>query len=147
MFWRKVTLLLLNSHCSFFTFINIYTRPTFVPSLKTIGSKLRPLECFKGFSLDESPTSPIGATQLIYELNLYLNITYIYFRFGDNRIKITPSIVNFRAALKAPKTYLKKPIFVIFYKKSFNCIFLFLFSSNAPFLPVLEGFYLKKKCT
>ena len=86
-------LLLLDSLSSFLTIINIYTRPTFVPSQNTIGLKLRSIKCFKGFSLVESPTSPISATQLIYELNLYLYITYIYTKFGDNRIKITPSIV------------------------------------------------------
>ena len=55
-------LLLLNSHSSFLTCINIYTRPTFVPSLDAVGVKLRLLESFNDFSLEESRASPIAAT-------------------------------------------------------------------------------------
>ena len=55
-------LLLLDLNNSFLTLIYIYTRPSFVPSLNIVGLKLRPLECIKGFSLEESPTFPIGAT-------------------------------------------------------------------------------------
>ena len=43
-FWRKVMLLILDSNSLFLTFTNIYIRPTFLPSLDTIGSKLQPLE-------------------------------------------------------------------------------------------------------
>ena len=56
-------LLLLDSDSSFLTtIINIYTRPTFVPSLDTIGAKLWPLEMIIVFSLEESIAAPIGST-------------------------------------------------------------------------------------
>ena len=55
-------LLLLDSHSSFLTLINIYTRPTFAPSLDTIGAKLRLLERITVFSMQESIAAFIGST-------------------------------------------------------------------------------------
>ena len=79
---------------AFLTFINNYTKPTFVQSLDTIGAKLRLLERVIVFSLEDSIAAPIDSTQLIYELNLYLYKTYICTKFGDNWIKITTLIVH-----------------------------------------------------
>ena len=67
-------LLLLDSHSSFSNFINIYTRPTFVPSLDTIRAKLRLLEGIIVF-LEESIAAPILAhlqTQSVSLKNLHL---------------------------------------------------------------------------
>ena len=77
-FFEGVMLLLLDSHSSLLTYINIYTRPIFVPSLYTIRSKLRPLERIVVFSLVEYIATPFDSTQLIFELNLYLYKTYTF---------------------------------------------------------------------
>ena len=62
MFWKKVMPLLLDSHNSFLTLINIYTIPTFVPSLDTVGAKLRLLERVIVISLEDSIAAPIDST-------------------------------------------------------------------------------------
>ena len=59
---RKVILLLLDSDSSFLMLINVYTRPNFVPSLDTIGAKLRLLERIIVLSLEESIAAPIDST-------------------------------------------------------------------------------------
>ena len=55
-------LLLLDSYSSFLTFINIYTRPTFVSNLDTIGAKLRLPEMIIVFSVEESIAATIDST-------------------------------------------------------------------------------------
>ena len=84
---------LLASHRSFLNSINIYTRPTCVLSLVTIKLKLRLLARIVIFTLEESPAASIDFTWLIYELNMYLDQTYICTNFDNNLIKITVSIV------------------------------------------------------
>ena len=66
-------LLLINSHSSFLTLINIYSRLTFVPSLDTVGAKLRILEIIIAFSLEESI-----ATTILTPLSLSTNSICIF---------------------------------------------------------------------
>ena len=70
-------------------------RPTFVPSLVTIGSQLRPLECFLALPLEESPTTSIGTTYSIFDNFTFTRSTcvYMYLRIL-NEITISSSHIH-----------------------------------------------------